>query len=217
MTKIYYGRDLIGRFTCDGKKYTRFQLLVLKIKRALKRVIIVSAVICLVLWGIVAGATYFPRVDIVEAQVIKEVKVEAYGTEMPINQVANISVEDARMIRITPWDATQTKAIEKAIVAGDLGLSVAVDGVGLRVTFPELTGERRTALIKVAKQKLEDARVTLRNEREKIIKDVDAQEKSGTISEDEKFRIKTELQKMVDEAGKTLDEVFAKKEKEITE
>jgi hypothetical protein len=74
MTKIYYGRDLIGRFTCDGKKYTRFQLLVLKIKRALKRVIIVSAVICLVLWGIVAGATYFPRVDIVEAQVIKEVK-----------------------------------------------------------------------------------------------------------------------------------------------
>lgn len=74
MTKIYYGRDLIGRFTCDGKKYTRFQLLVLKIKRALKRVIIVSAVICLVLWGIVAGATYFPRVDVVEAQVIKEVK-----------------------------------------------------------------------------------------------------------------------------------------------
>jgi len=76
MTKIYYGRDLIGRFTCDGKKYTRFQLLVLKIKRALKRVIIVSAVICLVLWGIVAGATYFPRVDIVEAQVIKEVGIK---------------------------------------------------------------------------------------------------------------------------------------------
>ena len=149
--------------------------------------------------------------------ILDGIKVEAYGTEMPINQVANISVEDARMIRITPWDATQTKAIEKAIVAGDLGLSVAVDGVGLRVTFPELTGERRTALIKVAKQKLEDARVTLRNEREKIIKDVDAQEKGGTISEDEKFRVKAELQKMVDEAGKLLDDIFTKKEKEIIE
>lgn len=74
MTKIYYGRDLIGRFTCDGKKYTRFQLLVLKIKRATIGSIIVLGVFCLIGWGFVAGATYFPRVDVVEAQVIKEVK-----------------------------------------------------------------------------------------------------------------------------------------------
>jgi len=149
--------------------------------------------------------------------ILDGVKVEAYGSEMPINQLANVSVEDARTIRISPWDATQVKAIEKAIVASDLGLSVAVDGSGIRVNFPELTTDRRGALIKIAKQKLEDARVTLRTERERVIKEVDGQEKSGSISEDEKFRIKTELQKMVDDAGRALEEVFVKKEKEIGE
>ncbi|MEI6842924.1 MAG: ribosome recycling factor [bacterium] len=149
--------------------------------------------------------------------ILDGVKVEAYGSEIPINQLANISVEDARMIRIAPWDASQVKAIEKGIVASDLGLSVVVDGNGIRVVFPELTGDRRLALVKVAKQKLEDARVTLRTEREKIIKDVDAKEKSGELSEDEKFRLKTELQKIVDDSGRTLDEIFSKKEKEIAE
>lgn len=149
--------------------------------------------------------------------ILDSVRVESYGTEMPVNQVANISIEDARMMRITPWDASLTKAIEKAIVASDLGLSVAVDDKGLRVNFPELTSDRRTALVKIAKQKLEDARVTLRAEREKVIKDADAQEKAGTISEDEKFRIKAELQKMVDDAGNILEEMFNKKEKEIGE
>ena len=149
--------------------------------------------------------------------ILDGVKVEAYGSEMPINQLANISVEDARMIRITPWDATQVKAIEKAIVSSDLGLSVAVDGNGIRVTFPELTTDRRGTLIKIAKQKLEDARVTLRTEREKVIKEVDAQEKSGAISEDEKFRLKAELQKMIDDAGRVLDDIFNKKENEISQ
>lgn len=145
------------------------------------------------------------------------VSVEAYGSQMPINQLANISVEDARTIRIAPWDNSQTKGIEKAIIASGLGLSVVVDGNGLRIIFPELTSDRRQALIKVAKQKLEDAKVTLRGEREKIVKDVDSQEKNGSISEDEKFRVKTELQKLVDEASKILDDLFTKKEKEILE
>ena len=149
--------------------------------------------------------------------ILDGVKVEAYGSEMPINQLANISVEDARMIRITPWDATQVKAIEKAILISDLGLSVTVDGSGIRVSFPELTTDRRGALVKIAKQKLEDARVTLRTEREKVLKDIDVQEKGGVISEDEKFRLKTELQKMIDDAGRVLEEVFVKKEKEISE
>ena len=121
------------------------------------------------------------------------------------------------MSRISPWDASLTKAVEKAISASGLGLSVAVDGVSLRVIFPELTADRRVALLKIAKQKLEDAKTTLRGERERVIKDLDAQEKSGVISEDEKFRYKTELQKMVDEAGRKLEEVFEKKEKEISE
>jgi ribosome recycling factor len=134
---------------------------------------------------------------------------------MPVNQVANISIEDARVIRITPWDASQIKAIEKAIIVSDLGLSVVVDGTGLRVIFPELTGDRRVALVKIAKQKLEDAKVSVRTEREKALKDLEAEQKAGTISEDEKFRLKTDVQKIVDDSGRSLDELFNKKEKEI--
>ena len=149
--------------------------------------------------------------------ILDGISVDAYGAQMPINQVANISVEDARMIRISPWDHTLTKAVEKSIIDSGLGLSVTVDGSGLRVIFPELTADRRTALLKIAKQKLEDARVTLRGEREKVLKDVDAQEKAGTMSEDEKFRTKAELQKMVDEISNALDAIYVKKEKEISE
>ncbi len=87
----------------------------------------------------------------------------------------------------------------------------------MRVSFPELTSERRGALVKVAKQKLEDARVTLRNEREKVLKDGESQKKAGTMSEDDIFRLKAELQKMVDEANRNLDGMFEKKEKEIME
>ena len=149
--------------------------------------------------------------------ILDGVMVEAYNSQMPINQVATITTEGARMIRIAPWDATLTKAVEKAIISSGLGLSATVDGNGLRVVFPELTADRRTALLKIAKQKLEDAKATLRSEREKILKDIDAQEKSGTMSEDEKFRLKADLQKMVDESGQKLTEIFEKKEKEIGE
>jgi ribosome recycling factor len=149
--------------------------------------------------------------------ILDGVMVEAYGSQMPINQVATITTEDARMIRISPWDSTQTKAVEKAIISSGLGLSCTVDGNGLRVIFPELTADRRVALLKIAKQKLEDAKTNLRGERERVIKDIDAQEKAGDISEDDKFRFKTELQKMVDDAGIKLSEIFNKKEKEISE
>ena len=148
--------------------------------------------------------------------ILDTVKVEAYGSQMNISQLANISLEDARTIRITPWDLSQTKSIEKGIVSSNLGLSAVSDDNGIRVIFPELTSERRSALIKVAKQKLEDAKITLRTEREKVLKDIESQEKAGKFSEDDKFRLKNELQKMVDDVGKTLDEIFAKKEKEIS-
>ncbi len=149
--------------------------------------------------------------------ILDNIKVEAYGSDMPINQVANVSVEDARMLRITPWDATVTKSIEKAIQVSDLGLSVTVDDKGLRVVFPDLTSERRESFVKLAKQKLEDAKISARGEREKVLKDIDKQEKEKEISEDEKFRLKTELQKIIDESTKALEELFAKKEKEISE
>lgn len=149
--------------------------------------------------------------------ILDSVKVEAYGSFMPINQVANLAMEDVRSIRISPWDASVTKDLEKAIITSDLGLSVTVDDKGLRVIFPELTGERRLALVKLTKQKLEDAKITLRGEREKVIKDLDAKEKDGSMSEDEKFRTKAELQKMLDESTRNLEEMFSKKEKEISE
>jgi ribosome recycling factor len=149
--------------------------------------------------------------------ILDSVMVEAYGTPMAINQVAGISVEDARTLRIVPWDMSQAKPIEKAILTSDLGVSVTVDDKGVRVIFPTLTSDRRADFVKIAKAKLEDARVTLRGEREKVIKDVDKQEKDGSMSEDDKFRIKAELQKMLDDSNRTLDEIFSKKEKEITE
>lgn len=149
--------------------------------------------------------------------ILDSVKVEAYGGDMAVNQVANVSTEDARSLRVTPWDMSLSKAIEKGIMIADLGLSVSIDDKGLRIIFPELTGDRRVALVKVAKQKLEDARVALRTEREKVLKDIDKQEKENIISEDEKFRLKTEIQKILDDAGRTLEEIFDKKEKEISE
>jgi ribosome recycling factor len=148
---------------------------------------------------------------------LDSVMVEAYGAMMPINQVGSISVEDARMMRVTPWDMSLAKAVEKAIMLADLGLSLAVDEKGVRVIFPDLTADRRASLVKLAKQKLEDARIAIRSEREKTIKDIEKKEKDGEISEDEKFRLKAELQKYIDEAGVTLEGLFAKKEKEIAE
>ena len=144
------------------------------------------------------------------------VTVESYGTRMPINQLANVSIEDARTLRISPWDITQAKGIEKAIQDSDLGLSVMTDDKGLRVKFPELTSERRDQLMKVAKAKLEDARVALRSEREKVWGDIQAKEKDGEMSEDEKFRLKEQMQKIVDEANQTLEQLLEKKEQEIS-
>jgi ribosome recycling factor len=149
--------------------------------------------------------------------ILDGVKVETYGSLMLISQVANLSLEDAKSLRITPWDMSVAKSIENGITTSDLGLSVSVDDKGLRVTFPELTGERRTSFVKLAKQKLEDARITLRGEREKVLKDIEKQEKDGKMSEDEKFRLKKDLEKLVDDTNKVLDEIFGKKEKEIIE
>lgn len=149
--------------------------------------------------------------------ILDGVLVDAYGSKMPINQVANVGLEGPQSIRITPWDTSVTKSIESAIQTSNLGLSVSLDDKGLRVNFPSLTGERRVELTKVAKQKLEEARVRVRNEREKVHSDADKQEKDGSMSKDEAFRTKQELQKLVDETNKKLEEAYEKKEKEISE
>ncbi len=147
--------------------------------------------------------------------VLDMVKVEAYGAPVAIQTLATVSIEDPRTLRISPWNAADTKEIEKGITLANLGLSVSTDERGLRVSFPELTGERRQALLKVAKEKLEEARKSLRSARDEVWSDIQKKEKEGAITEDDKFRYKDEMQKRVDEAGKKLDEMLARKEKEI--
>lgn len=146
---------------------------------------------------------------------LDSIQVESYGSRMPLNQTANVGVEDARSLRVTPWDASQVKEIEKAISNANLGVGVSSDEKGVRITFPELTSERRDSLIKIAKEKLEEARQSIRGAREETWSDIQSQEKAGEISEDEKFRYKDELQKYVDDANKSLEETFNKKEVEI--
>jgi ribosome recycling factor len=147
--------------------------------------------------------------------ILDSVTVESYGSMMSIKEVGSVGVEDARTLRITPWDSSQVKAIEKGITAANLGLSVVTDDKGLRVVFPELTAERRDQLTKLAKTKLEDARVAIRKARDEANKAIDAAEKDGGMGEDEKFRLKQELQKKVDDANSSLEALFAKKEAEM--
>lgn len=147
--------------------------------------------------------------------ILDTVFIEAWGSKMPLKQVAAITVEDARSLRVTPYDVEQGKAIEKAITSANLGLSASGGEGGVRVVFPELSTERRAALIKAAKGKLEEARVSLRRGRDEAVRDIDAKEKAGGIGEDEKFRLKKELEKLADAEGKKLEDAIARKEKEI--
>ena len=149
--------------------------------------------------------------------ILDAVRVASYGSKMPINQIGSISVEDPKTLRIVPWDMTQIKPIEKAVVEANLGLSVNVDDKGLRVIFPELTSERRQSLVKVTKQKLEEARIALRIERERVWDEIQNQEKKGDMGEDDKFRLKNDMQKIIDEANKRLEDFGDKKEKDILE
>ncbi len=149
--------------------------------------------------------------------ILDSVRVEMYGSQVPINQVASILGEGARSLRITPWDKGAVKPLDTAIREANLGVSVSVDDQGLRISFPELTDDRRQALMKIAKGKLEEARVRVRGEREKVHGDADKQEKAGTMSKDDTFRTKADLQKMVDEVNRKLEELYTKKEKEISQ
>jgi ribosome recycling factor len=147
--------------------------------------------------------------------VLDSVRVESYGTMMGISQLAAVSVEDARTLRITPWDPSQVKEIEKAVTVANLGLSVGSDEQGVRVFFPELTSERRTILLRLAKDKMEEIRAQVRMARDEVWNDIQKQEKEKKMSEDDKFRNKEGMQKRVDELNKKLDEALERKEKEI--
>lgn len=143
------------------------------------------------------------------------VSVESYGTRVPIQQVGSVNTEDARTLRVSIWDKSVIKSVEKAIVEADLGVSVVTDGSGIRVIFPELTSERRVQLLKIAKSKLEEARVSLRGARDEAIKEIDKLEKTGEMSQDEKFGTKEEIQKHIDTFNNKLANLLDLKEAEI--
>ncbi|OGI68497.1 hypothetical protein A2738_01270 [Candidatus Nomurabacteria bacterium RIFCSPHIGHO2_01_FULL_42_15] len=147
--------------------------------------------------------------------VLDGVSVETYGSRVPLKNVSSVSIEDPKTIRIVPFDKNQIKDIEKAINASNLGLSVATDDMGIRVIFPQLTTETRQNLVKVLKDKLEEQRITVRRERERVWQDVEVKHKEGKLTDDDKFRAKDELQKIIDEANKSLEASFEKKQKEV--
>jgi len=142
---------------------------------------------------------------------LDSIRVDSYGAQVPLNQVCNINIEDPRTLHISVWSNDQTSAVERALLDADLGLSVNVGENGIRVSFPELTSERREQLLKMAKTKLEEARVSLRTTRDESIKKMESEE----LSKDELFRAKEDLQKKVDDFNKKLSDLYDTKEKEI--
>ncbi|MCR6544699.1 ribosome recycling factor [Dehalobacterium formicoaceticum] len=148
---------------------------------------------------------------------LDKVQVDYYGTMTPVNQMANVSVPEARLLLIQPWDKSTIPAIEKAILKSDLGLTPSSDGNVIRIGIPQLTEERRKDLVKSVKKKAEEARVAVRNVRRDtndMIKDL---EKEHEISEDESKRGLEEIQKTTDKFIKKVDEVMNTKEQEIME
>ena len=143
------------------------------------------------------------------------VKVEAYGARTPLAQLASVSIEDARTLRVISWDSALLKAIEKGITEADLGVGAATDDQGLRISFPELTSERRVQLLKIAGDKTEQAKVTLRSHRTDALRALDALLKDGGTGKDEITRLRNEVQKLIDAGADTLGEALKKKEAEI--
>ncbi len=147
--------------------------------------------------------------------ILDGIQVPLYGSMIALKGAASIGVEDARTLRVQPFDPSTAKDIEKGITAANLGLGISSDGAVIRVTFPELTGERRQEFVKLAKQKLEEARTTIRVARDEAWKDIQEKEREGILTEDDKFSLKEELQKRVDKGNADLEKAFDSKEKEM--
>ena len=147
--------------------------------------------------------------------ILNKVKIDYYGTPTPINQVAGVSVPEARLIVIQPWDVSVLKDIEKAILASDIGLNPNNDGKVIRLAFPELTEERRKELAKEIRKIAEEAKVSIRAIRRDGIDEAKANQKNSEITEDELKSAETEIQKITDKYIDEIDKILADKEKEI--
>ncbi|WP_298369489.1 ribosome recycling factor [uncultured Bradyrhizobium sp.] len=149
------------------------------------------------------------------ASMLEPVQVEAYGSHMPLNQVATISVPEPRLLSVQVWDKTMVKAVEKAIVDSNLGLSPATEGQVLRLRIPELNEERRKELVKVAHKYAEAAKVAVRHVRRDGLDVIKKLEKNHEISEDDQERLSNEVQKATDGVIAEVDQLLAAKEREI--
>ncbi len=148
-------------------------------------------------------------------RILDRIQIDYYGTPSPLQSVANISVPEARMIQIQPWDASLIKDIEKAILSSDLGLTPANDGKLIRLVFPELTEERRKELAKEVKKKGEDAKVAIRNIRRDANDFVKKEAKANTISEDEQKQSEDEIQKLTDRYVAKIEKAIETKSNEV--
>ena len=147
--------------------------------------------------------------------ILNKVKIDYYGTPTPINQVAGISVPEARLIVIQPWDASILKEIEKAILASEIGINPNNDGKVIRLAFPELNEERRKELVKDIKKMGEETKVAVRNVRREGIDTAKSMQKDGEMTEDDLKHAENEIQKMTDKYIDEVDKILEKKEKEV--
>ena len=146
---------------------------------------------------------------------LDRVVVPAYGSDMPLNQLATISAPEARLLTVQPFDKTLTKAIEKAIMEAQLGLTPSNDGQLIRLPIPELTEDRRKEYVKLIHKMAEEARIAVRNVRRDTLNEIKRREKDGEVSKDEVARFQDDVQKLTDSEVKAIDEAMAKKEVEI--
>jgi len=156
------------------------------------------------------------RTGIASPAVLDGVNIDAYGSKTPLNQVASISIEGAKSLLVGPYDKSLVKHIEKAIIDQNLGVSVVGTDTGVRISFPDLTADRREMLGKLAKQKFEDARVSTRQVRDTLWNSIQEQEKEGEIAEDDKFRQKQEMEDKMKTFTAELEKILKNKQEEIT-
>ncbi len=150
-------------------------------------------------------------------QLLDRIMVDYYGTPTPINQIGNISSPEPRLLVIAPWEAKMIPQVEKAIQKSDLGLNPSNDGKLIRLVFPELNEERRKDLTKVASKGAEETKVAIRSIRRDAIEQIKKLKKNSEITEDDQRDAEEDMQKLTDKAVKEVDEIYAKKEKEIME
>ncbi|MCU0653471.1 MAG: ribosome recycling factor [Candidatus Pacebacteria bacterium] len=151
------------------------------------------------------------------ANIIEDLVVDCFDQKFPLKQLAMISVPEPRQIVVQPWDKSYFEPIQKAIAASQLGLSPAAEGAVIRINMPDLTSEYRQSLVKVISKVQEDTRQAMRRARDDAWSQVQKLEREGEVREDDKFKAKDELQKMIDNYGKKIDEAGDRKKKEISE